>query len=361
MTGPFTLRQDKIKNVLQQKNLDALLLFSLPNIRYLSNYSGEIAHAVITHNKNYLITDYRFIEDAQNECSGFELICRDRKNDSVGDVIARIIQQEGIETIGFESSHISVQAWQALKQEASIAQAIAVDGVIESHRQIKDNAEIEHIRCAAHIADCALEKLLPQFKEGVSERDMALELEYQMYQLGSEKPAFPTILLFAEKSSLPHGHPDNAKLKYGDIILIDFGASVQGYGSDMTRSFIFGKADEQQKSVYHSVLQAQQKAIETLKSGAYTDDAHAASCEVLKQSPYAQYAGEGLGHGLGLQLHEQPFIGMSANHQLQIGNIVTIEPGIYIPHWGGIRLEDDMLVTENGCDFITRAPKPFEI
>ncbi|MCO7227367.1 Xaa-Pro peptidase family protein [Pleionea sp. CnH1-48] len=357
----YHTRQQALREHLKQNQLDAILVFSLENLRYLTGYSGEAAYGLISQSESFLITDYRFMEQAERECNNTQIICRDRKKQSLGEAIAQLCSQEKISALAFESAHITVQMWQSISDALSNVKISELNGLVETARMRKDAHEIESMRSAAAIADKALANLLPQFKEGVSERDMALELEFQMLRQGSEGLSFPTIMLFAERSSLPHGIPGDKKLQRGDIILIDFGAVQNGYRSDMTRSYIFGEANQQQHEVYHLVLQAQQNAIETLTAGVSTNIANEASQQVLTQSDYAQYAGEGLGHGVGLYLHEQPLIGMGPEHVLEAGNIITIEPGIYIPDWGGIRLEDDMLITENGCEYLTHSPKPFEL
>ncbi len=353
-------RIDQVRQKLNALEADALLVFFEKNIRYLSNYSGEAAVAIISNDQNVLITDYRFIEQANKECLGFNTVCRDRKKVSLGEEINKQLKSLQVQTLAFESEHISVNQWQTIENALAV-NTRATTNLVEELRQVKDEFEVNSMKLAATIADNALAQLLPLFKSGVTEKDMALELEYQMLKAGSEGVSFPTIMLFGARSSLPHGIPGQTQLTSGDIILIDFGAVVNGYRSDMTRSYLFQSDDEKQKRIYQAVALAQQSAIETLKAGIGIDAVNQSSQKVLQQSGYGEFSGEGLGHGVGLVLHERPFIGMDPDTPLSKGQVVTIEPGIYIPDWGGIRLEDDFLITENGYEQLTHAPKPMEL
>ena len=244
-----------------------------------------------------------------------------------------------------------------IEQQTQVTQISALVGTIEKLRMIKTADEIASIKQAAAIGDQALANILPLIKEGITERELAIELDYQMAKLGSEEVSFATILGFGERSALPHGIPSSRKLKQGDLILIDFGAVMNGYRSDMTRTFVFGKADAKQKHIYQLVQEAQQAAIDKLTEGISGQTLYEQSANILLSSDYKDYAGEGLGHGVGLQLHEQPFLGPDCKTIIEQGCVITIEPGIYIPGWGGIRIEDDVVLTENGLEIMTQAPK----
>ena len=222
---------------------------------------------------------------------------------------------------------------------------------------IKDEVELGYIKTAANIADQALSELIPLLKPGISERDAALELEYRMQKLGSEGVSFPTIFVSGEKTALPHGMPDDRKLRHGDLITLDFGAVVKGYRSDMTRAFVVGKPSEQQLAVYETVKMAQQVGVHSVLAGIAGSLPHIEAKKVLDASQYGQYQGEGLGHGLGLFLHEQPHLGPNCTWTLEENMVITIEPGIYIPGWGGVRIEDDIRVTATGHEMLTHAPR----
>ena len=350
-------RLARIQQRIQQHGTDALLIFNDHNITYLSGFTGHAATALVMPDAAYLLTDYRYVEQAKSQCTGFQVICRDRINQSLAALIDELRQQHGVKTLAFEADHIAHGAWQGMCAEWQQMDTSPVSRWVEDLRLIKDDHEISSIRLAAHIADQALTELLSQIKPEVTERELAIELEYQMALLGSEAPSFPTIMLAAERSALPHGVPGERALQPGDLLLIDFGAVINGYHSDMTRTFVLGQADQQQREIYQTVHDAQQAAIDVLRPGISTTAVNQAAQEVLNESAWAQYQGEGLGHGLGMDLHEQPFIGMGPEMSLASGAVVTIEPGIYIPGWGGVRIEDDVLLTEGGVEYLTEFPR----
>lgn len=359
------MKVNKLRQQVLTQPYSAILIFSDINIRYLSNFSGHAATVLITEKNNYLITDYRYFEQAKvqagHEQKRFNVICRDRANQTLAELIVELLNQDNCQTLFFESEHINVSSWQVMSaqinQQSKVTQTKALVGSIEKLRMIKTADEISAIRQAASVADQALANILPLVKAGITERELAIELDYQMAKLGSEELSFATILGFGERSALPHGIPSNRQLKQGDLILIDFGAVVNGYRSDMTRTFVFGKADTKQKHIYQLVLDAQQAAIDKFTEGVCGHTLYERSANILLNSDYKDYAGEGLGHGVGLQLHEQPFIGSDCTTTIEQGCVITIEPGIYIPGWGGIRIEDDVVLTENGLEILTKSPK----
>lgn len=354
------------KQVLAQAQ-SAILIFSDINIRYLSGFSGHAATLLITDKVNYLITDYRYFEQAKVEAEHkkFKGICRDRANQSLTELIVELLNHQRSQTLYFESEHISVALWQIMAEQITkfteVKKMSALTGTVEKLRMIKSTNEIGYIKQAAKIADQALANILPLIKAGITERELATELDYQMAKLGSDELSFATILGFGERSALPHGIPSARVLKAGDLILIDFGAVINGYRSDMTRTFVFGKASTKQQHIYQLVYRAQQAAINALSfsnnKGVTGDYLYQQSANILHNSDYKEYAGEGLGHGVGLQLHEQPFIGLNCQTIIEQGCVVTIEPGIYIPNWGGIRIEDDVVLTEQGLTILTQSPK----
>ncbi|ALS34815.1 Xaa-Pro dipeptidase [Pseudoalteromonas translucida KMM 520] len=359
MSNHFSARQQAVKAALAAKGLSALLVFGYENIRYLTGFSGNAAYALITQQQHILITDYRYFERAQAECHGFEIFSRDRDNESLGQCINRFLAPHS--QLGFDAAFINVSLWQQVASELSMHQLQPITGLVEQQRMIKNSWELTQLKAAAAIADNALAQTLPYFKAGVSERDLVLELEYRMQKLGSEGMSFATILMFGERTSLPHGNPSARQLKHGDFITLDFGAVINGYRSDMTRSYVLGEASAKQTDIYNAVAAAQQAAMSILKPGVACIELQNASQRVLDNSGYGQWAGPGLGHGLGLFLHEQPFINKNCHYDLAIGNVITIEPGIYIPEFGGVRLEDDIVITPQGYEILTHAPKPFQL
>lgn len=365
MQAEFKQRLAQFRARLNAENHEAALVFSPENLRYLFNYSGEAAYGVVSQDNLVLITDYRFLEQAQEELSlvdfHSQVVCRDRDRQSLGQAIAEVLQRERARLVWYEAEHVSVAMWSAIIAENSLVRFSPSPQALEQQRKVKDAWEVAQIKAAARIADAALAEVLPLMKIGVSERDIATELDYQMQQLGSEGVSFATILGFGARSALPHCIPSMRCLQAGDLVVLDFGAVVNGYRSDMTRSFVTGCPSAQQQAMFDTVAAAQRAAFEVLHAGVSANLVNAAAASVLQSSPFAACAGPGLGHGLGLKLHEQPFMNAVCHEHLMQNYVVTIEPGIYIPGFGGVRIEDDVLITESGFEFITAAPKQFEL
>jgi Xaa-Pro aminopeptidase/Xaa-Pro dipeptidase len=351
-------RLNKLLNSVSLSSKDAIVIFSEVNVTYLSGFTGHAATLLITHDKSYLITDYRYIEQAESELDGIEAVCRMRQTHTLGQMINLLLSHHDIECIQYESDHISEYQWRGLCSELTITNVKPAYRLTEDLRYCKSADEINSIRTAAHIADDALAEVLAHsVKEGVTERDLTVELEYQMAKRGSEEIAFQTIMLFAERSARPHGVLGNKQLKKGDLLLFDFGAVVNGYRSDMTRTFCYGKADKKQSEIYNLVLEAQLAAINAVEVGVSGAYLHQQADDVLKVSPYAEYRSRGLGHGLGLDVHEQPFMMPGCDQTIENGCVVTIEPGIYIPGWGGIRIEDDVVLIDSELEILNKTPK----
>ena len=349
----------KLKQKLIQNSLESLVVFNQYNITYLTGFTGHAATLLMTPLRQILITDYRYLEQAENQAISCEVICRDRTKQSLGNLIRQLLKQDLVEKLGFEAEHISVSQWRILSDEIQLQQTIATTRLVEDLRIIKDEQEIDAIRNAAHIADQALAKTLALVRTGVTEKSLAIELEYQMSLLGSEQPAFDTILLTGERSALPHGIPGDKKIVKGDLLLFDFGAVVNGYRSDMTRTYVVGQPSQQQNEIFNLVKTAQQTAIDSISAGVTGEYLAQKSDAILDASEYGKYKGEGLGHGVGLELHEYPFMGKGCDLKIQPGCVITIEPGIYIPGWGGIRIEDDVVLLDKGLEILNQSSKEF--
>lgn len=350
-------RQEKLLKIMDDKNIESLFINNERNVRYLSGYTGEDSYILISKKGLWFITDYRYSEQAQKECEGFNVIERNRQTTSLGQCINNLLSDNNIKSIGFERDHINYGMIEDIKKYLEVNEIIPTSGLVECLRYTKDENEIKLIKKACEIADNAFAHLMDKIKVGMTEKEAALELEYKMRKLGASDVAFDTILLSGTRTSMPHGIPSDKKIEYGDFVTIDFGALYKGYRSDMTRTFIMGEASEEQKSVYESVLEAQKLGVSVTKSGMIGSDVDSQVSEILKRNSYFENAGKGLGHGLGLDLHEQPFMNSICDLELKEGCVVTIEPGVYIPNWGGVRIEDTVIVTKDGCEIITNTPK----
>ncbi|MDP5189223.1 M24 family metallopeptidase [Rheinheimera baltica] len=353
------MRLAKLQQMMSSLSYQAMLITDPINIRYLSGFSGSAGSLLISAQQRYLITDYRYIEQATLECPDCQIICRDRSAQSLPQCIATLLQHEFITRLQLEYNHISVELFMQLQQELPCTVS-AASNLTEQLRAIKDGTELKCLRQAAWIGDTALAWLLPQLQVGMTERDAANLLQQKIYALGADELAFPTILLSGPRSALPHGKPSLRCFEKGDWILLDFGARVEGYRSDMTRTVILGEASNEQQQFYHTVLTAQQAALGAVKPSVTGHQLDQIAQSVLTQSPYAAYVGEGLGHGVGLALHELPLMRRGCLVQLLAGMVVTIEPGLYKPGFGGVRIEDDIVITQHGYELLTHSSRQLQ-
>lgn len=352
---------EKLVSLLEEKNLDAIYLTDVQNVNYISNYNDEDAFAIISREGKFLITDTRYMELAESLCKGFELVNWHLFDRNVSRAVASVCEKNNIKTLGFEGYSLTFSKYEGLKSELdkSNVELVCADGLVEELRYIKNEEEIENIKKACEIADKALEELIPHIKVGVTERDLAAKLEYFMKMNGAHNLGFETILISGAKSSLLHGKPSDKKVENGDLLLIDFGAMYNGYRSDMTRTFIVGEASEKQIELYELIKKAQIVGVENMNPGVHATVPDAKIREVVKE--YEEYYYRGLGHGIGRNLHEELFLGNYGTKTLEEGCVITMEPGVYFPGWGGIRIEDTVLVTKDGPQILTKFPKDLMI
>lgn len=345
---------EKMKN---EKNLDGLFLMKDANIRYASGFTGDDSYILISPEEKLFITDARYTEQAQTECKNFTVENWKKNNSPLESFIAEKVQALGIKRLGFEKDGMSYDLYDKLTKSMPGVELIPTNGIVESLRYVKSEFEIQCIAKAASFADEAFKKILDFIKPGLTENEIVLELEYYLGQAGSEGPGFKTILVSGKKTSMPHGVPSEKKIEYGDFITIDFGGLYNGYRSDMTRTFVVGKPDKEQKKVYNTIKEAQEKGVNALKDGVVGNVPDMKVREVIEKEGYIDRYYPGLGHGLGLEIHEEPFMGSKCERILKSGCVVTMEPGIYIPNWGGVRIEDTVVVRENGVEILTKSPK----
>ncbi|SEA89695.1 M24 family metallopeptidase [Alkalimonas amylolytica] len=339
----------------------SLLITEPSNIRYLSSFTGSAASLLLTQEQAFLITDYRYTAIAQSQCAGqpLTIICRDRAHEPFAACIERLQPKQ--QQLFCEFDHLTVDLFQQLQQCMPAVSLQAAPNWLAQMRACKDAGELAATREAVLIAEQALDWLLPQVRLGMTELQLATLLEQKLFELGAEALAFPTILLSGPRSALPHGKPSDRVLQHGDWLLLDFGAQVRGYRSDITRTYVLGAASANQRDFYQTVLQAQLAALAVAGPGVSGHDVNAAARQVLAASPYADYAGEGIGHGTGLVLHEYPLMREGCEALLQPGMVVTIEPGLYQSGFGGVRIEDDILITDSGIEILTKSTKELSI
>ncbi len=337
----------KVRAQLKRAGLDAAILTRGADVTYVTGFLGEDSWAVVTRMGVYLITDSRYTEQARQECPLATVI--ERKHPTAQATGLLLAKLRSVKTVGVDKS-VSLGVYQALKKYVS-ASLKAVDGFLAELRSIKDAFEIAAIRKAADIAALAFERMQVSIRPGITECELAATLDLEIRKLGS-KNSFDTIVAFGPNASRPHHQPTLRRLKRQDTILVDFGARQAGYCSDLTRCLAIGRPTPAYRRACETVEKAQAAAIKTIRAGADIAQVDAEARSIIRDSGFPVY-GHGTGHGLGLELHEAPFVREKAKGRLQAGQIITIEPGIYIPGTLGARIEDDILVTERGGEIIT--------
>ena len=333
--------------------LDAFIATHLPNIFYLTGFSGSSGIVLVAQNSAILFTDPRYTVQAKQEVTAAQVkIVRGSLLKAVGEQV----EQRPGRRVGFEAAHLTVLQRAALgKSTGARIRWISWDGKVEGLRAIKDESELATMREAARIACASWEETLPLVKPGVSEIELAAEIEFRMRRKGADGPAFDTIIASGERGAWPHARASRKLVKKNELVVFDLGAILRGYSSDLTRTVCVGRASSEKRRWYAAVLEAQQAARQALHPGVTAEQVDAAARGVLKQAGLERRFTHSTGHGLGLEVHESPRLGRGDQSVLRAGTVVTLEPGVYIEGTGGIRIEDDALVSSTGAEFLTHA------
>jgi Xaa-Pro aminopeptidase len=353
-SGPLV---DKLRERMVKEAVDGFLVTAFLNWKYISGFRGDAGALLVTDENAYLFTDSRYIEEAQKGTTGFTV----RMTTVETDEIRSVVQAESLKRLAFEKEHVTYSTWEKFKERFEGVELVGVAGWVEDLRMVKTPEEIACIEKAQEIADDAFPLLAGAIHVGSREIDLALELEFTMRKMGSEGLAFPIIAVAGERSSLPHGVPTENQVSDGDFLTLDFGAKHKGYCSDETRTLVVGRLDKKHEEIYNVVLEAQLAGLEAVKPDVKGMDVDAAGRKVIEEAGYGQYFGHGIGHGVGLNVHEGPAAGKKSETILQPGMVVTVEPGIYIPGFGGCRIEDLVLVTETGHRVLSSSPKELTV
>ena len=350
---------DRLAELLPEAELDGMLVTELTNLRYLTGYSGTNGLALIGPDRRTFVTDFRYVEQAAEEVGpSFE---RRRAPQDLLESVSEAVP-EGPVRLGFEGAHVTVHAHGRLREllEDRI-QLVPTSGLVERLRAVKDPGEVQRIRAATALADEALERLLSESLVRRTEREVALALEVHMRQLGARRPSFETIVAAGPHGALPHAQPREVELEPGQLVVIDWGAELDGYCSDCTRTVATGEPGERAREVYALVGAAQLAGLEAVSAGAHGREVDSVARKVIEQAGYGERFGHGLGHGVGLEIHEAPRLSQRSEDHLEAGNIVTVEPGVYLPGELGVRTEDLLLVTEGGCEILTSVSKELRV
>jgi len=352
----FQQRVERYRQLALKEGIEASLVLKPENRYYLSGFRGSAGFLVIDREKVFLLVDFRYVEQAREQAPGAEVVCSRRRQERD---LSEFLLELGYRAVRIEEDGVTVKQlrdWQeALGGKVEL---IPAEDLTLGLRAVKDPQEIEWMRRAASIADQAFEQILPRLAPGRREQEIAAELEFIMRTLGAERAAFDIIVASGFRSALPHGAAGEKPLRPGELVIVDFGAVYRGYCSDCTRTLVMGEAmTPEQRAVCEIVREAQETALRLLRPGGHTAEVDKAAREVIQGHGYGDYFGHALGHGVGLEVHEGPVLSWQDGGVLEAGMVVTVEPAIYLPGWGGVRLEEMVLITETGCEILTRAPR----
>ncbi|MFC1846710.1 M24 family metallopeptidase [Chloroflexota bacterium] len=351
-------RLDLLRRGLKEKSVEAILISQSQNRRYISGFDGTAGYLLVTAQKTILATDFRYIEQAKQQTSAFEVL---QTSGKLEEWLPGLTSRLGLKRLGFEADNVSFSIYNRLRDvlsdPATDIELVPLAGLVESLRAIKEPSEIEHIKKAATISDAAMDYVNHTLLAGMTEIEVAWKLEQFLRQNGSQGIPFDIIVASGTNAALPHAKPSERVIKNGEPVIIDLGASIQGYTSDISRTICPGEVDDTFRKLYAAVLKAQQMAIDGIKAGISAIDADNLSRLVIEQAGYGKQFGHGLGHGVGLAVHEKPNIGPTSKDELEDNMVFTIEPGIYIPKWGGIRIEDTVMLKNGRIEVISKTVK----
>ncbi|TMN20785.1 M24 family metallopeptidase [Lentibacillus cibarius] len=344
---------NKLRQKLEEVNLDAILITSPVNRRYMTGFTGTAGAVIVSHDDARFITDFRYIEQAGEQADGFTVV---EHKQLIHQEIRDQLNQMNVKRLGFEKDHVTFTSYELYK-ETFDAELTGVSGMVEALRLFKSKDELSILKQAAQIADDAFQHIQGYIKPGAKEIDIANELEFFMRKQGAESSSFDIIVASGYRGALPHGVASDKEIQSGELVTMDYGALFNGYCSDITRTVAVGEISTELNTIYDTVLKAQLLGVDGVKPGITGKEADALTRDYIKEQGYGDYFGHSTGHGLGMEVHESPSLSFRSDKELKAGMVVTVEPGIYVPNVGGCRIEDDIVVTESGNDRLTSAPK----
>lgn len=347
-------RLKKFREVLTKKGLDGALVTKRENYMYLSGFTGTSAFLIITQEHAVLLTDFRYVEQAAAQAPLFKI---EKYQGNIISALNEVIKSQGIEKLGFEEGNVTFEKYNEFVTKLGIRKFIPLESAIEKLRAFKDQFELEVIKKAVKIADDAFTHILPYIKPGVTEIEIAAEMEYYMKKAGAISASFETIIASGLRSSMPHGVASDKKIEQGDSITLDFGAYYQHYCSDITRTVFLGQPKEEMKKIYNIVLEAQLKASEGAAAGLFGKDIDLIARDIIYKNGFEKNFGHGLGHSVGLEIHESPRFSPSEDAKIENGMVITVEPGIYVSGLGGVRIEDCILINDDKPVTLTQSTK----
>ena len=345
---------ERAQKLLQAMHLDehsGVLVYNPSNMFYLSGYKGE-GLVLVAQGLNAIITDFRYTEQAEKEAPGFQ-VCMIGGGKTHEDIAGELCAQHGLTTLYYEDAYITVHTFENLRKSIPGVEWRSVAGAIEKQREVKDAGELELMAEACRLTGDAFQRILPFIKEGVTEKEIALRLDFDMMSHGASAPSFSTIVAAGAHGSLPHAVPGDYKIQKGDMITMDFGARYGNYCADMTRTVALGQPSDEMRKVYQTVLDAQKMAQDAVMAGKVCNQIDSIARDYIYEHGYKGRFGHGLGHSVGIDIHENPRFSQNCANVLQAGQVMTVEPGIYLPGVGGVRIENSVVVLEDGCKPLT--------
>lgn len=343
----------KLRSAFEEVGIDGMLVTNPYSRRYMTEFTGTAGVVLVSKERALFITDFRYVEQAQNQAAGYEIV---QHSGPIIKEVAKRVAELGIQKLGFEQDTLTYSSYTAYKKQVE-AEFVPTSGLVEKLRLIKTDSEIKILKEAAQIADAAFEHILSFIRPGVSEIEVSNELEFFMRKQGATSSSFDIIVASGLRSALPHGVASEKVIEKGDFVTLDFGAYYKGYCSDITRTIAVGEPSDQLKEIYNIVLEAQLRGVNGIKAGLTGREADALTRDYITEKGYGEYFGHSTGHGVGLEIHEAPSLAVQSEMVLEPGMVVTVEPGIYIPGVGGVRIEDDIIVTSEDNEVITKSPK----
>jgi Xaa-Pro aminopeptidase len=352
-------RREKLRRAMRKAGADALLVTSFPNVTYLTGFTGDDSYLLVREDGDAMLSDPRYTTQLGEECPGLELHIR-RPGTSILKSITKVVGRARVPRLGIEGDSMTVSLRDQIAKELPKLEIVSTSGLVERLREIKDKHEIAQIRRAVWYAEKAFGVLRATLRPEKTEKQLSDELEYQLRSFGAARSGFPTIVAAGARAALPHATVTGQEIGSSDFVLIDWGAEAGLYKCDLTRVVVIGRISPKLQRVYRVVLSAQRRAIAAIRPGAVAHDVDRRARKVIHEAGFGRYFGHGLGHGLGLEIHEAPRLAADSRTVLKPGMVVTVEPGIYLPGWGGVRIEDDVLVTRAGHEVLTSAAKELD-
>ena len=349
----------RLRDRLADKGEAAAMISNIDNVRWATGFTGSSGLVVLDQSNGVFITDSRYDQQAREQVPGLDVYIYSNPQ-TLAQAAADFAKKFGVDSVAFESEHMSFASYKHFEKEFNGVALKPVEGLAGPLRMVKTSDEIDKMKKACALADACYTHVLRMIQAGVTEYDIALDIEFY-FRRNKAELAFAPIVVSGERSARPHGIPSEKKLEKGDFVTMDFGAKLDGYCSDLTRTVVVGEASERHKEVYGAVLAAQMAAIDGIKPGMEAKDVDAIARNILAEKDLAQYFGHGLGHGLGSVVHDVGRMGPTATDRIEVGQVWTMEPGVYIPGFGGVRIEDDVVVTETGCELLTHSPKHLQV